>query len=91
MQLPSLASKELSRLKEILPVPSHGSGLGLTGHLSGGGMVEDKRTVDRRKAKRRTQERRDVERRFVFFDRLFKFLFASIVILIAVWVYIFTE
>ena len=123
MQLPSLASKELSRLKEILPVPSHGSGLGgvpvchrfiwraesylgltshcytpshgsglgLTGHLSGGGMVEDKRTVDRRKTNRRTQERRDVERRFVFFDRLFKFLFASIVVLVAVWVYIFTK
>ncbi|MBT5765096.1 MAG: hypothetical protein HOI59_14630 [Nitrospina sp.] len=54
-------------------------------------MVEDKRTVDRRKASRRTQERRDAERRFVFFDRLFKFLFASIVVLVAVWVYIFTK
>jgi len=65
--------------------------LGLTSHLPGGGMVEDKRTVDRRKASRRTQERRDAERRFVFFDRLFKFLFASIVVLVAVWVYIFTK
>ena len=53
-------------------------------------MTEDKRIENRRKKDRRTQERRDAERRFGFFDRLFKCLFASIVILVAVWVYIFT-
>ena len=58
--------------------------------LPGEGMTEDKRIENRRKKDRRTQERRDAERKFVFFDRLFKCLFASIVILVVVWVYIFT-
>ena len=43
-------------------------------------ISEIKKHGNRRREDRRTQQRRDVETRFVFFDRLFKVMFASIVV-----------
>ena len=59
--------------------------------LRGGGMTpsEDKRQEDRRNKDRRIQERRAAERRYVFIDRLFKYLFGIIVILVVIIVYVF--
>jgi hypothetical protein len=57
----------------------------------GGGMGEFKKQEVRKVKDRRTQQRRDVEGKHGVFDRLFKFLLASIIAFIGVWVYIFTK
>jgi len=59
--------------------------------LPGGGMTtsEDKRQEDRRNKDQRIKERRAAERRYVSIDRLFKYLFGIIVILVVIFVYFF--
>jgi hypothetical protein len=52
-------------------------------------ISEAKQQEERRRQDRRVQKRRDVEVRYIFIDRVFKFLFASIIILMGVWMYIF--
>ncbi|MBT5549106.1 MAG: hypothetical protein HOJ79_01380 [Nitrospina sp.] len=48
-----------------------------------------KQQEERRIQDRRVQQRRAFKSRYVFIDRLFKFLFVSIIILMGVWIYIF--